>query len=148
MLYQLLTLACAIAGFLLGAFAIGSRELPRSKPRYLMVGGAAVFPIIWLVHPLLPGSYSFDMDVLMAMTGVGLLTAGWEAEAQIERTRRLEDLRRLKASWDMRSSGAASQAEPLATETGAFARLKSKPVNTPDEPTADDRVGEPSEAAQ
>jgi hypothetical protein len=123
MIHYVFLLICALAGFVLGAVVIGSLDGLRARPRYLMATGAAIMPIVWATHPLLHGLNTHFADIMILMAGVGLVVAGWDAEAEMERARRLDDLRRLRAAWDKRSADTvpdiADQDQPLATFTDA-----------------------------
>jgi len=113
MLNLLVMLLWAAGGFALGLLILGGVPALRERPRYLMAIGAAVLPFIFIVHLFVPvRAHLFGPDLLFLMAGVGMLVAGWDAEAELETLVVTERRRRLRSEWLQRN--ARSGAEPEA----------------------------------
>jgi hypothetical protein len=98
-----LMLILGTCGFFVGALVLGKINFLRLHPRYLMTIGASAMPLVWISHALF-GTHNalFGPDMLVMMMGVGLVAAGWDAEAEMERERDTERVKRLRAAWEGR----------------------------------------------
>jgi len=110
MLNLLVMLLWAAGGFALGLLIFGAVPSLREHPRYLMAIGAAVLPLIFIVHLFVPvRAHLFGPDLLFLMSGVGMLVAGWEAEAELEETVATERRLRLRTEWELRNLARESE---------------------------------------
>jgi hypothetical protein len=76
-----------------------------------MAAGAAVMPLLWALHLVIPARpLLFGPDLLFMMAGVGMVVAGWEAEVELEEQLVDERRKRLRAAWESRQNQAV---EPL-----------------------------------
>jgi len=101
----------AAGGFALGLLILGGVPSLRERPRYLMTIGASVLPFIFIVHLFVPvRAHLFGPDLLFLMTGVGMLVAGWEAEAELEALVVTERRLRLRDEWERRNTSSELEA--------------------------------------
>jgi len=128
MLNLFVMLLWGAGGFALGLLVLGGVPSLRERPRYLMAIGAAVLPLIFIVHLFVPvRAHLFGPDLLFLMAGVGMLVAGWEAEAELEALVLTERRRRLRNEWEQRNSehGTAHEDVPEPRSASASAQARS-----------------------
>jgi hypothetical protein len=128
LLNGLLLFVLGSGGFCLGAIVIGRIYFLRRHPRYLMAIGAGAMPAVWAghaivgTHPALVG-----LDLIVLMTGVGMIAAGWDGETEMEYERDTERVKRLRAAWELRNTAA---------ETGSRSSHRDENSDEASEPAA------------
>jgi hypothetical protein len=82
-LFFLLAIAFAALGFFGGASLVGVIESLRSRPRYLITLGAlALIAGVMIGRALVTQVLWYFPAIFLMMGGIGLISAGWEAETE------------------------------------------------------------------